>query len=75
MKLRKIMQGLSGAALALAFAATPVAAAPLVPAVATAQCVLEPGVYGIIDSGGRLLGILIVYPDCRLEVFRRVEPE
>ncbi len=75
MKLRTITKGLFGAALALAFGAAPAAAAPLVPAAATAQCVLEPGVYGIIDSGGRLLGILIVYPDCRLEVFRRVEPE
>ena len=42
---------------------------------AAAQCVLEPGVYGIVDTSGSLVGILIVYPDCRLEVFRKVEPE
>lgn len=70
---RRVFRGMLAAVAATAFAAAPAAAAPPVPV--TAQCVLDPGVYGIVDSGGRLVGILIVYPDCRMEVFRRVEPE
>lgn len=33
-------------------------------------CKLRPGVYGVIEpSTGTMVGILIVYPDCRMEVF------
>ena len=73
--MRRFMQGVFGCALFLAFAVAPAAATPTVPAAATAQCVLQPGVYGIIDSSGKLIAILIVYPDCRLEVFKAAEPD
>jgi hypothetical protein len=70
---RTFMRSFAAAAIALAFAAAPAsAAAPSVPA-PTPACVLEPGVYGITDSTGKLVGILIVYPDCRMEVFTRPE--
>jgi len=32
-------------------------------------CVIKPGVYAIVDEAtGQLVGVLIVYPDCRLEI-------
>lgn len=68
------MMSLLGAVVAAMMSAVgPAAAAASVPGLTVVQCILEPGVYGIMDSGGRLVGILIVYPDCRMEVFRKVE--
>jgi hypothetical protein len=69
---RIVAQGLVAATLA-ALAATPArAAARAVEAGAPAvQCVFPPGVYGIVDSSGTLVGLLIVYPDCRMEVYRK----
>ena len=33
------------------------------------QCILAPGVYAIIDAKtGELVGALIIYPDCRVEI-------
>jgi hypothetical protein len=33
------------------------------------QCILAPGVYAIIDpETGNLVGALIVYPDCKVEI-------
>jgi hypothetical protein len=33
------------------------------------QCLIAPGAYAIIDARtGELVGVLIVYPDCRLEI-------
>ncbi|WP_420130489.1 hypothetical protein [Longimicrobium sp.] len=66
------IRSLVGAAIALVFAAAPaLAAAPSSPA--PAACLLTPGVYGITDSSGGLVGIPIVYPDCRMEVVKRPE--
>lgn len=68
---RTFIRSAAGAVIALAFAAAPASAtAPSAPAPAAA-CVLDPGVYGITDSTGTIVGILIVYPDCRIEVFTR----
>ena len=70
---RILARGAACAALAIAFAAVPAAAetAPASGIEIPAFCPLEPGVYGLVDSTGSLVGILIVYPDCRMEVFRR----
>lgn len=64
---RTLIRAVAGAALgfALSVAPAPAAASPLVPS----SCLLPPGVYGITDSSGTLAGILIVYPDCRMEVY------
>lgn len=68
---RIIARALVAATIA-AFAAAPAQAAPVMEAGAPAvQCVFPPGVYGIVDSSGTLVGLLIVYPDCRMEVYRR----
>lgn len=72
---RLVARGLVAAAACTAFVATPVAAAPLAETFAPAQCLLQPGVYGITDSNGALVGLLIVYPDCRMEVYRRAPGE
>jgi hypothetical protein len=74
-RLRTFIRSLAGVAIALAFAAAPASATALsAPAPApAAACILDPGVYGITDSTGTIVGILIVYPDCRMEVFKRPE--
>lgn len=64
-------RGLFAAAISIVLAAAPSVAAPIAEASVPAQCLLQPGVYGITDSSGQLVGLLIVYPDCRMEVFRR----
>ena len=48
------------------FSAHPALAAPAdaVPV----QCILPPGAYGIVNSRGELVGMLIVYPDCTTEI-------
>jgi hypothetical protein len=69
---RIFMRSFAGAVIALALAAAPASAVSSAPA-RTLACTLEPGVYGITDSTGRLVGILIVYPDCRMEVFTKPE--
>ena len=67
------IRGMLGAALFLACVTTPaVAATPPVPVATAIQCVLEPGIYGVLNSAGELVGILIVYPDCRME-FKRAQ--
>ncbi|HST58865.1 MAG TPA: hypothetical protein VLK84_09260 [Longimicrobium sp.] len=69
---RLVARGLVAAAACTALAAAPAAAAPVADTFAPAmQCLLQPGVYGITDSNGALVGLLIVYPDCRMEVYRR----
>lgn len=70
---RTFIQAFAVAVAAVGFAATPAAAAPVVAPAPAAQCILAPGVYGIVDSSGTLVGILIVYPDCRIEVFKKQE--
>lgn len=68
----RLIRAVVAATVALVAASAPASAAELrEPAAVASPCVLEPGVYGIIGSNGELVGILIVYPDCRLEVFRR----
>lgn len=64
---RTIGRLVAGAALGLALSVAPAAAAET--RLAGSSCVLPPGVYGITDSSGTLVGILIVYPDCRMEVY------
>ena len=33
------------------------------------QCAIAPGVYAIIDARtGELIGVLIIYPDCKVEI-------
>lgn len=71
---RGILRMFTCAALALAFTARPAAASTGSPAAPAAACVIEPGVYGIVDSTGSLVGILIVYSDCKIEVYSRREP-
>lgn len=72
MIMRRFARTLLSVALALAPGAAPAAAPP--ERLAAADCVLPPGVYGIVDSQGNLVGLLIVYPDCRMEVFKKQEP-
>lgn len=68
------MRSFAAAAIALAIAAPHASAAAVAPVPVWARaCVLAPGVYGITDSTGKLVGILIVYPDCRTEVFTKPE--
>lgn len=68
---RIIARGLVAATIA-AFAAAPAQAMRVAEAgVPGVQCVFPPGVYGIVDSSGTLVGLLIVYPDCRMEMYRR----
>lgn len=60
------------AAAAVAFTASPAAAAPgPFRTESAAFCPLMPGVYGIIDSTGQLVGILIIYTDCTMEIIRK----
>lgn len=66
---RTIVRLVAGAALGLALFVAPAAVAASPPA--ESSCVLPPGVYGITDSSGSLVGILIVYTDCRMEVYSR----
>jgi hypothetical protein len=69
---RILARGIVAAVPAIGFAASPAAAAPVAEVLAPpVQCLLPPGVYGITDSNGELVGLLIVYPDCRVEVVRR----
>ncbi|HEV3052330.1 MAG TPA: hypothetical protein VGX50_18610 [Longimicrobium sp.] len=70
---RTIIHAFAAAAIGIVSAASPAAGAPPPPVTTAAQCVLEPGVYGIVDSTGTLVGILIVYQDCRIEVFKKEE--
>ena len=71
---RSFMMSLLGAAVAAIMSAVgPAAAAASVPGLTVVQCILEPGVYAVMDSGGQTVAILIVYPDCRMELFRKVE--
>jgi hypothetical protein len=65
---RTIVRVVAAAALGFALSVAPAAAAasPVV-----LSCLLPPGVYGITDSSGALVGLLIVYPDCRMEVYPR----
>lgn len=63
-----------GAVVALALGAAPASATQPERVPRVGDCLLPPGVYGITDSRGNLVGILIVYPDCRMEVFRKQEP-
>lgn len=69
--LRTVVRLVAGACLGVALSVTPVSAeaSPLV-----SQCLIPPGVYGIIDAEGDLVGLLIVYPDCRMEVYKPQEP-
>lgn len=67
---RTYIRSAVGAAIALVSAAAPASAAAS-SSPAPAACLLAPGVYGITDSSGGLVGILIVYPDCRMEVVKR----
>ena len=69
---RMLVRATAAATLGMALATAPgTAEASPVVRVSPASCPLDPGVYGIIDSSGQLVGILIVYPDCRMEVFRK----
>lgn len=72
--MRSITRALLVAAVAVALGAAPVAAAQPERVSVVDDCLLPPGVYGITDSRGNLVGILIVYPDCRMEVFKKQEP-
>lgn len=65
---RTLARSIAAAALGVAMTAAPAAASPTAPA---AQCLIAPGVYGIVDSTGKVVGLLIVYPDCRMEVYKR----
>ncbi|HEX6040132.1 hypothetical protein [Longimicrobium sp.] len=68
---RRIAPFAAGFTLALAVSAAPASAAGrAVPQ----SCVIPSGVYGIVDSTGALVAILIVYPDCRTEIFKKQEP-
>ena len=69
--LRMLFRMVAGVALALAVSVAPASAAvrPL-----AEPCLIPPGVYGIVDSSGNVVGLLIVYPDCRMEVYRPQEP-
>ena len=71
MLLRTVVRLVAGACLGVALSVAPVSAtaSPLAP-----QCVIPPGVYGIVDAEGNLVGLLIVYPDCRMEVYKPREP-
>jgi len=69
----RFIRGMLGIAVGLAFAAAPaLAATPLVPVASAIECVLEPGIYGVLNSAGDMVGILIVYPDCCME-FKRAQ--
>lgn len=70
---RTFIRSFAAAAVAIALAAAPASAAASSVTARTPACVLEPGVYGITDSTGKIVGILIIYPDCRVEVFTRPE--
>jgi ABC-type sugar transport system substrate-binding protein len=74
MIMRRFTRAVLGAAVALALVAAPAAAAQPERVPVMDDCLLPPGVYGITDSQGNLVGILIVYPDCRMEVFKKQEP-
>lgn len=69
--LRAVARFVAGACIGVALSVTPVSAeaSPL-----PSQCLIPPGVYGITDSEGKLVGLLIVYPDCRMEVYKPREP-
>jgi hypothetical protein len=71
---RTILRVFTAAALGVAFAGSPASASTRPLHASAVDCVIEPGVYGIVDSTGTLVGILIVYSDCRMEVYRRQEP-
>lgn len=68
--LRRFFAGaVMGASMLAALAATPASATPVAPAHAAAmECVLEPGVYLIMNANDEFVGILIMYPDCKVEV-------
>lgn len=65
------LRGMVALALGMVFITAPAAAStPSLPAAVSAQCLLEPGTYAIMNSRGEFVGILIVYPDCRMEVYK-----
>lgn len=59
---------LAAAVLTLAPAGDASAAPPVPQSEALAQCALAPGVYLITTVEGRIVGYLLVYPDCTTEV-------
>jgi hypothetical protein len=68
--LRRFLAGaVAGASMLVAIAATPASATPVREAHAEAmECILEPGVYLIMNSKDEFVGVLIMYPDCRTEI-------
>jgi hypothetical protein len=69
--IRHLMRRALAFALGIAVTVTPAAAAaPPTSISEPIQCILEPGTYAILNSKGEFVGILIVYPDCRLEVYK-----
>jgi len=67
--IRVLLSGIVLSVTVLMGVATP-AAATLVPfrKVHGVQCLFPPGVYAIVDARGNLVGALIVYPDCTVEI-------
>lgn len=63
---RRFVRRVAGAILGFALALAPAAAARPLPL----QCLLPPGT----DSSGKVVGLLIVYPDCRMEVYKPQDP-
>jgi hypothetical protein len=68
--IRRMLLGLSIALSAVICPSRLVANEPALDARAAAlQCVIEPGVYAIMDAATEeVVGVLIVYPDCKLEI-------
>lgn len=48
------------------FSASTALAAP--PEMHPVQCALPPGAYAIMDSSMELVGMLIIFPDCSVEI-------
>lgn len=68
--IRRMLLGVSIAVSAVICPTALVAHEPVpdVPA-AELQCAIAPGVYAIIDARtGDLVGVLIIYPDCKVEI-------
>lgn len=59
---RRLLAAMLMAAAVAPFSTSSVHASPV--AASSAQCILPPGAYGIVNSRGELVGMLIVYPDC-----------
>ncbi|MBB4639231.1 hypothetical protein FHS01_005298 [Longimicrobium terrae] len=74
MTIGRIVIGLSVVSLGLGLTGRQAWAAEISSAAAGAsQCVLQPGVYKIIDASGNLVGVLLVYPDCHTEIIKAVD--